>query len=112
MTDRPIKHLNQVELSRRWSVSPRTVERWRWLGQGPCFLKIGGRVLYRLDDIEAFEAQHLRSTNERARMRQTAPGGERSAPPAGHAARARMAIQPIASTRSTEARNGATHHHR
>ena len=28
-----IKHLNQVELSRRWSLSPRTLERWRWLGQ-------------------------------------------------------------------------------
>ena len=24
MTERPIKHLNQIELSRRWSLSPRT----------------------------------------------------------------------------------------
>ncbi len=57
--DRPIRHLNQVELSRRWSLSPRTLERWRWLGQGPQYLKIGGRVVYRLDDIEAYEAQQL-----------------------------------------------------
>jgi hypothetical protein len=57
MTERPIKHLNQVELSRRWSLSPRTLERWRWLGLGPAYLKIGGRVVYQLEDVEAFEAQ-------------------------------------------------------
>jgi hypothetical protein len=50
-----VRHLNQVQLSRRWSISPRTLERWRWLHQGPQYLKIGGRVVYRLDDIEAFE---------------------------------------------------------
>lgn len=54
-----IKHLNQVELSRRWSISPRTLERWRWLRQGPQYLKIGGRVVYRLDDVEAYEAQQI-----------------------------------------------------
>jgi hypothetical protein len=62
MTDRPIKHLNQIELSRRWSISPRTLERWRWLGQGPQYLKIGGRVVYRLDEIEAFENQQTRAS--------------------------------------------------
>ena len=54
------KHLNQIELSRRWSISPRTLERWRWLGLGPRYLKIVGRVLYRLEDIEAFEAERAR----------------------------------------------------
>ncbi|MDI3341597.1 MAG: helix-turn-helix domain-containing protein [Sphaerobacter sp.] len=54
------KHLTQSEVARRWCLSPRTLERWRWLGQGPCFLKIGGRVVYRLEDIEAFEAAQLR----------------------------------------------------
>jgi hypothetical protein len=61
MTERPIKHLNQVELSRRWSLSPRTLERWRWLRCGPRYLKIGGRVVYRLEDIEAFEAERTRT---------------------------------------------------
>lgn len=51
----PPQHLNQTELSRRWKISPRTLERWRWLRQGPTYLKIGGRVAYRLEDIEAFE---------------------------------------------------------
>lgn len=60
MTDRPIRHLNQVELGRRWTISPRTLERWRWLRQGPGYLKIGGRVVYRLSDIEAYEAAQSR----------------------------------------------------
>ena len=54
-----VKHLNQIELSRRWSISPRTLERWRWLHQGPRYLKIGGRILYRLDDIETYEASQV-----------------------------------------------------
>jgi hypothetical protein len=55
-----IRHLNQVQLARRWSLSPRTLERWRWLRQGPRFLKVGGRVVYRVEDIEAFEAKRTR----------------------------------------------------
>jgi hypothetical protein len=56
-----VRHLNQIELSRRWNVSPRTLERWRWLHQGPGYIKIGGRVVYTLDDVEAFETLRRRS---------------------------------------------------
>lgn len=55
------KHLTQAELARRWRLSPRTLERWRCVGQGPSFLKLGGRVAYRIEDIEAFEAAQLRA---------------------------------------------------
>ena len=58
-------HLNQIELARRWKLSPRTLERWRWLGQGPRFMKLGGRVAYRLEDIEAFEVEQLRQITPR-----------------------------------------------
>lgn len=54
----PVRHLNQIELARRWRVSPRTLERWRWVGQGPRYLKLGGKVVYRFADVEAFEAEH------------------------------------------------------
>lgn len=50
-------HLSQIQLARRWSVSPRTLERWRWSGQGPTYVKAGRRVVYRLEDIEAYEAR-------------------------------------------------------
>lgn len=56
-----IKHFDQRELAERWGISPKTLERWRWLGQGPKFLKLGGRIAYRLTDIEAYEQQQLRS---------------------------------------------------
>lgn len=55
------KHLNQIDLADRWNISHRTLERWRWTGEGPRFIKLGGRVLYRLGDVEAFEAEQLRS---------------------------------------------------
>jgi hypothetical protein len=53
-------YLTQVELAVRWRISPRTLERWRWAGEGPRFIKIGGLVRYRLEDIGGFEAEQLR----------------------------------------------------
>ena len=62
-----VKHLNQRQLADRWDVSEATLERWRSEGIGPVFLKLQGRVLYRLEDVEAFESDSLRkSTSERA----------------------------------------------
>ena len=58
--------LNQRDLACRWSMSERTLERWRWLGQGPRFMKLGGRVAYRIQDVEAFEAKQLRQITPRA----------------------------------------------
>ena len=59
MSTQDLRHLNQVQLSRRWTLSPRTLERWRWLKAGPPYLKIGGQVVYRLDDVEAYETNQL-----------------------------------------------------
>lgn len=64
------KHLNQIDLADRWNISHRTLERWRWTGEGPHFIKLGGRVLYRLEDIEAFEAEQLRSSTSRPHQSQ------------------------------------------
>jgi hypothetical protein len=46
-------------------MSPRTLERWRWSGKGPAFVKRGGRVVYRLDVIETFEAEGNRTITGR-----------------------------------------------
>jgi len=54
------KHLNQIELADRLNISHRTLERWRWTGIGPAYLKIGGRVVYRLEDVETYELAQLR----------------------------------------------------
>lgn len=55
-------HITQNELARRWAISPRTLERWRWIGGGPRFIKVGGRVLYSLAEIEAYELRQTRSS--------------------------------------------------
>ena len=57
-----LTHLHQVELARRWKLSPRTLERWRWLGIGPRYIKVGGRVIYRLEDVEEYEVSNLRTS--------------------------------------------------
>ena len=54
-----MQHLDQKALAGRWLVSQRTLEQWRWQGRGPRYLKIGGRVVYRQQDIEAFEVANL-----------------------------------------------------
>lgn len=53
--------LTQTELAARWRISPRTLERWRWAGDGLRFTKVGGRVLYSLADVEAYEAAQSRT---------------------------------------------------
>ena len=61
-----IQHLQQRQLADRWGISEATLERWRSEGIGPVFLILQGRVLYRLEDVEAFESDSLRkSTSER-----------------------------------------------
>lgn len=63
-----IKHLSQHELARRWAISPRTLERWRWTGEGPRYLKLNGRIVYRETDVDTFEANRLcDSTKDRQR---------------------------------------------
>ena len=57
-----VRHLCQKKLADRWGLSERTLERYRLQGLGPVFLKINGRVLYRLEDVEAFEAERLHAS--------------------------------------------------
>lgn len=60
------KHLNQARLSRRMGVAVQTLQRWRWAGIGPRFIKVGRSVRYRLEDIEAYEQSRLcQATSDR-----------------------------------------------
>jgi len=61
-----LKHINQRELAGRWCVSERTLERWRIIGWGPNYIKIGGRVIYRLEDVEHHELENTRSSTREA----------------------------------------------
>ena len=61
-----IIHFNQRNLAQRWNVSEATLERWRSEGIGPRFLKLQGRVLYRLVDIEDFESACPRTSTSQS----------------------------------------------
>jgi hypothetical protein len=73
--DMTARHLNQPQLADRWHLSQRTLERWRCFGGGPPFLKINGRILYRLEDVEAFETAQVRMPAGR-RKRDAAAGSD------------------------------------
>lgn len=52
---KPCELVAPRELAARWRMSVRTLDRWRAVGYGPTWLALGGRVLYRLADVAAFE---------------------------------------------------------
>ena len=56
-------YLQQHELADRWRLSPRTLERWRWRKTGPSYTKLGGKVVYSLDDVEAYERRRRAETH-------------------------------------------------
>jgi hypothetical protein len=53
----PVKYpvLNEMQLSSRWNLSPKTLQRWRSEGIGPPGWHIGRSVRYLLMEIEDFE---------------------------------------------------------
>ena len=53
-------HLNEIELGKRWGVSPKTLQRWRMEARGPAYLKLSKRVTYAMEDIVAYEASQKR----------------------------------------------------
>ena len=61
-----IRHLNQKQLAQRWQVSEACLERWRHEKIGPDYLKLHGRILYRQQDIEAFELRCLKTMQPQA----------------------------------------------
>jgi len=63
--------LTPVELADRWRISTNILDRWRWEGHGPAFVKPGRNILYFLEDIKRFE-------EERRRKACSAPSGNPS----------------------------------
>jgi transposase-like protein len=56
--------INQKDLARRWGISPRTLERWRRVDQGPSFVRLGALVMYRRQDVEQFEQRQTRTPSQ------------------------------------------------
>lgn len=49
--------LSQADLVARWGgrISVRTLANWRSQSNGPRYVKLGGRIAYRLADVAAWE---------------------------------------------------------
>ena len=50
----PPRYLRTPEAARFLSLSGRTLEKHRTYGTGPAYRKIGGRVVYAIDDLKAW----------------------------------------------------------
>jgi len=60
MTDAQIMdgpYLTSAELAERWRMKDATLRNMRWKGEGPPYVQPtkGGKVLYRIVDIESYE---------------------------------------------------------
>jgi predicted DNA-binding transcriptional regulator AlpA len=61
----PPRYLRTPEAARFLGLSGRTLEKHRTYGTGPKYSKIGGRILYRLEDLQAWVARgDRRSTSD------------------------------------------------
>ena len=47
--------LTSKEVADRWRLSDQTLANWRSAGKGPPFIRVGTRVLYPIEGINAFE---------------------------------------------------------
>ena len=48
-------YLTSKEVADRWRLSDQTMANWRHAGKGPPFIRVGSRVLYPIEGINAFE---------------------------------------------------------
>lgn len=54
--------LDPTAAAERLNLSTVTLARWRMRGGGPAFVKLGARVMYPLDELEAWVARQLRTS--------------------------------------------------
>lgn len=52
--------LRPEEAAKFLRLSASTLARWRCTGNGPRFIKLGGSILYRPEDLQAFIEQRVR----------------------------------------------------
>jgi predicted DNA-binding transcriptional regulator AlpA len=50
------RYLKTPEAAAHLGLSPRTLEKHRCYGTGPVFRKLGGRIVYAIDDLDAWAA--------------------------------------------------------
>ena len=54
--------LTTAEAAHRLGLSPKTLERWRWAGFGPPYVKLGRAARYDVREVDAWAAERSRSS--------------------------------------------------
>jgi predicted DNA-binding transcriptional regulator AlpA len=62
LTNLPPRYLRTPEAARFLGISGRTLEKHRTYGTGPSYRKIGGRVVYRVEDLQNWADLGLRTS--------------------------------------------------
>lgn len=58
------ERLTRAELAALWRICPRTLARHEVAGIGPQPIRIGGRVLYRREDVVAWEDAQIEAAGD------------------------------------------------
>jgi hypothetical protein len=58
----PPRYLRTPEAARFLSLSARTLEKHRTYGTGPAYRKLGGRVVYSVDDLQAWAERGVKQS--------------------------------------------------
>ncbi len=59
-------YLDTREAAEYLRIRPATLHRWRSTGAGPAYIKLGGRVVYAQDDLDAFARAGRHTTSAEA----------------------------------------------
>jgi len=59
-------YITEKDLAKKWCLSTKTLQRWRWLKIGPAYIKIGGRIRYSPENIKNFEEENLRKNSNQS----------------------------------------------
>jgi predicted DNA-binding transcriptional regulator AlpA len=62
VTELPLRLLRTSEAARLLGLSGRTLEKHRTYGTGPTYRKIGGRVVYAVDDLQGWANRGTRTS--------------------------------------------------
>jgi predicted DNA-binding transcriptional regulator AlpA len=84
----PPRYLRTQEAARFLGLSERTLEKHRTYGTGPIYRKLGGRVVYSVEDLQAWADRGLVTSTSDPRGGTVLPAKRQTAPAASTGGRA------------------------
>ena len=60
------KLLTEEQVAEQLSITTNTLRKWRWLGKGPAFIKIGAAVRYEADTLATFIRSSVKTSTSEA----------------------------------------------